>query len=194
MHAEAMDFDTNHLGVALDDLDREIIHAYWLSPTAGNAAVARQLGVSEATIRRRLRTLLDGDILQFSVVVGPSITAGYMEFHIGLNIRGDLVTQVAEEVASLDRARYVAVTGGGRYDVIVAASAPSTDDWIDFRALVAAIPGVERTETMPIAKVLKRSTTDFTPDDVLGARSEPDPLSAPTSPVAEAGSGSEGSR
>ncbi len=166
-----MEFDTEPVEVELDDLDRAVIHAYWMNPKAGNAAVARQLGVSEATIRRRLRVLLDANVLQFSVVLGPSVTAGYVEFQIGINAPGHLVERVANEVAAIPRARYVAILGGGRWDVLVAASMPSIDEYLAFRAAISSIEGVERTETLPMAKVLKRSTTDVTPDDLLSARS-----------------------
>lgn len=164
-----MEFDTS-AAIEIDDLDRAIIHAYWVNPKAGNAAVAREIGVSEATIRRRLRVLLDANVLQFSVVLGSSVTGGYIEFQIGINAPGHMVERVASDVAALPRARYVAILGGGRWDVLVAASMPSVDEFLMFRAAVAAIEGVQRTEALPVAKVLKRTTSDLTPDDILAGR------------------------
>jgi hypothetical protein len=79
---------------------------------------------------------------------------------------------VAETIVSLPRARYVAVLGGGQYDILVAASVPTMADWFEFRATVASIDGVRTTETFPVARVLKRATKELTPDDITGGRSD----------------------
>lgn len=167
-----MDIDSD-ARIALDELDREIIRAYWLSPKASNATVARQVGTSEATIRRRLRTLIDADILQFSVVLGRSVTAGYVEIHMGVKVGGERAVETAEQISTMQQVRYVALAIGP-FDILVGASLPAIDDWHDFRAEVASVPGVERTETFYITRVLKRSTNGFAPHELLGTPMEQD--------------------
>ena len=46
----------------MDELDRGIIELLQLDGRASNAKVAREVGVSEATVRRRLSRLIQQDV------------------------------------------------------------------------------------------------------------------------------------
>ena len=48
----------------MDQLDREIISILQNDGRTSNAKIARALDVSEGTIRRRLKKLTDGNIIQ----------------------------------------------------------------------------------------------------------------------------------
>ncbi len=48
----------------MDELDRGIIELLQLDGRASNAKVAREVGVSEATVRRRLSRLIQQDVLR----------------------------------------------------------------------------------------------------------------------------------
>ena len=55
----------------MDELDRKIIALLQLDGRASNAKIAREVGVSEGTVRRRLRKLLDDDVVR--VVAVPNL-------------------------------------------------------------------------------------------------------------------------
>ena len=46
----------------MDELDRRIISLLQLDGRASNAKIAREVGVSEGTVRRRLRRLIQEDV------------------------------------------------------------------------------------------------------------------------------------
>ena len=55
----------------MDELDRKIIALLQLDGRASNAKIAREVGVSEGTVRRRLRRLIKEDVVK--VVAVPNL-------------------------------------------------------------------------------------------------------------------------
>lgn len=149
----------------LDETDQAIIHAYWMHPKAGYAAIARDVGTSEATVRRRVRALVAADVLEFTVVLGPPARSGYLELIIGVAADGHRVDRIVEELARHPRIRFLA-TALGSFDILLAASVATIDDWKELRSLVAQIDGVTRTETFLLTDVVKRSMDSYTPDQL----------------------------
>lgn len=52
----------------MDELDQEIIRLLQLDGRASNAEIARAVGVSEGTVRRRLRQLIRDELLRVMAV------------------------------------------------------------------------------------------------------------------------------
>ena len=102
----------------MDELDRKIIALLQLDGRASNAKIAREVGVSEGTVRRRLRRLIKEDVVK--VVAVPNLEKlGYATTAlIGLQTGPGKSDSVAEEIASLDEAHYVAITTGA-FDVFI---------------------------------------------------------------------------
>ena len=86
----------------MDKLDREIIGAMQLDGRASNAKIARETGVSEGTVRRRLRLLIQDDVVK--VIAVPNLEElGYATTaFIGLRTAPSKSDSVAEAVANLD--------------------------------------------------------------------------------------------
>ena len=55
----------------MDELDRRIISLLQMDGRASNAKIAREVGVSEGTVRRRLRRLIQEDVVK--VVAVPNL-------------------------------------------------------------------------------------------------------------------------
>ena len=55
----------------MDELDRRIIKLLQVNGRASNAKIAREVGVSEGTVRRRLRHLIQGDVIR--VIAVPNL-------------------------------------------------------------------------------------------------------------------------
>ena len=96
----------------MDELDRKIIALLQLDGRASNAKIAREVGVSEGTVRRRLRRLVQDDVV--SVIAVPNLEKlGYgTTALIGLQTGPGRSDAVAEEIAKMEEAHYVAVTTG----------------------------------------------------------------------------------
>ena len=102
----------------MDELDRKIIALLQLDGRASNAKIAREVGVSEGTVRRRLRRLVQDDVV--NVIAVPNLEKlGYgTTALIGLQTGPGRSDAVAEAIANMEESHYVAVTTG-TYDVFV---------------------------------------------------------------------------
>lgn len=141
----------------MDDLDRKIIKILQADGRASNARIAREVGVSEGTVRRRLRHLIQGDVIK--VIAVPNLEQmGYgTAALIGVQTEPGKVDEVAESIATLEEAQYVAITTGA-YDIFtwVGLESPNALGAL-LRSQVGTIPGVRRTETFVNLSIKKRT-------------------------------------
>ena len=141
----------------MDELDRKIISLLQLDGRASNAKIAREVGVSEGTVRRRLRRLIQDDVVK--VIAVPNLEKlGYATTAlIGLQTAAGKSDAVAEEIAKLEEAHYVAITTGA-YDVFIWAGLESAESLGTFlRTKIGTIEGVQRTETFVNLAIKKRT-------------------------------------
>ena len=141
----------------MDELDRKIIALLQLDGRSSNAKIAREVGVSEGTVRRRLRRLVLDDVVK--IIAVPNLEKlGYATTAlIGLQTGPGKSDSVAEAIASLPEAHYVAITTGA-YDVFIWAGLESAEGLGAFlRTKVGVIAGVQRTETFVNLSIKKRT-------------------------------------
>jgi len=165
--ANENDFEAPRPEFKLDAVDWDIIRACRYAPKISNAAIGRQLGISEATVRRRLRALADAGILRFATLVDPSVSEDSVEVLIGVKIDPQRVLPVGNEIAAMREVRYAAVTSG-EYDLWIASTFPTAVQWIAFRARLHGLDGVLDTTTFQVAHLLKRTWDWLTPEDRVG--------------------------
>ena len=110
----------------MDELDKSIISQLEKDGRASNAFIARESGVSEGTVRRRLKKLIDDEIINVVALPDPSKLGYDSEALIGIQIDPDQVENAANKVAKLDHTRWVAMTTG-TYDVFVWVTLPNPE-------------------------------------------------------------------
>ena len=141
----------------MDELDQRIIGLLQVDGRVSNAEIARTLGVVEATVRRRVTRLIQDDVIRVTAVpniekMGYSTTA-----MVGIETQPGRADEVAETLAKLEEVHYGAVTTGG-FDVFIWVGLESADQLGDFlRSKVAAIEGIQRTETFVNLAIRKRT-------------------------------------
>lgn len=141
----------------MDDLDTKIIATLRQNGRASNAGIARSAGVSEGTVRRRLRRLIDEERIFVAAIPNPNMMGNPFEALIGLQVEPDKVDLVADALTAMDELSWVTVSTGP-YDIYGWATLPSPSALNDFlRTSIATIPGVQRTETFVHLDVKKRS-------------------------------------
>ncbi len=141
----------------MDELDRKIIALLQGDGRASNAKIAREVGVSEGTVRRRLRRLVQQDVVK--IVAVPNLEKlGYATTAlVGLQTDPGKSDEVADAIASLDEAQYVAITTGA-YDIFIWAGLESAESLGTFlRNKIGNIEGVQRTETFVNLAIKKRT-------------------------------------
>ena len=140
----------------MDELDRKIIALLQKDGRASNAGIARGVGVSEGTVRRRLKRLVQDEYIRVVALLDPGKMGYTTEAIIGVQVDPDKVDQVADDLADLDEVNWVAVTTGS-YDVFAWVTLLSSEALgIFLRTRVGIIPGVNRTETFVTLAVKKR--------------------------------------
>lgn len=140
----------------MDELDRKIIGLLERNGRASNASIARDVGVSEGTVRRRLKRLVSDRIINIIALPDPRKLGYESEALIGIQVDPDKIDQVANKVAELDHTRWVAVTTG-TYDVFAWATLPNAEALGQFlREKIGTITGIRRTETFVNLAVKKR--------------------------------------
>jgi Lrp/AsnC family transcriptional regulator for asnA, asnC and gidA len=139
--------------VQLDDVDRGIIAALQQDGRAGNSAIAEQLGVTEGTVRQRMKKLLDADLLRVTGLVNPEVVPDHQLCVLGIKIDETKHLEArARAVSALPEVRSVAIVTG-RYDLLVEAIVPSNHGLIQFLAeSLAQVPGIESSETFLLLK------------------------------------------
>jgi Lrp/AsnC family transcriptional regulator for asnA, asnC and gidA len=150
----------------LDELDLKILRAFRFGARLSNAEIARQIDVSEGTVRRRIATLQEMGALKFVAITDPRNLGFNLNVLIGIKAAGDKVLDIAQQLAELPEVPYTAVSMGG-FDIWITALLPSTDAWFEFRSRLAKIAGIRETETFHVTRVLKQNFDWVVPDEAL---------------------------
>ena len=141
----------------MNELDKRIIKLLQVDGRASNAKIAREVGVSEGTVRRRLRRLIQDRVID--VIAVPNLEQmGYSTAAlVGVEVVPGQVEGVADAIAKLEEAHYVAITLGA-FDVFAWVGLESPEQLGTFlRQKVHPIPGVRRTETFVNDAIKKRT-------------------------------------
>ena len=140
----------------MDELDKQIIAMLQEDGRATNAGIARAVGVSEGTVRRRLKRLVHEGYISVVALLDPGRMGYASEALVGVQVDPDRVDQVADALAELDEVSWVSVTTGA-FDIFAWAALRSAESLgIFLRTEVGTIPGVRRTETFVNLGVKKR--------------------------------------
>ena len=141
----------------LDDLDKNIISLRRVDGRKTAMELARQLGVTEGTIRNRMERLANDGIMRIVAVANPYEIGYNTDVLIGLQVDADKILDVAHQLTEMEQIRYVGISTGF-YDIIIGALFYSSDELLDFvTTRLGSVPGIRRTETSHILKVMKRT-------------------------------------
>ena len=143
-------------GALLDVPNRAIIEALQRDGRQPYGAIAEEVGLSEAAVRRRVQRLRESGIMQIVAVTDPLQLGFTRQAMIGISVEGD-VRRVADKLSSLPEADYVVMCAGS-FDLLV--EIVCEDDEHLFTLLndkVRAIPGVRSTETFTYLRLYKQT-------------------------------------
>ncbi len=140
-----------------DRLDRQIIALLQHDGRMSNSAIARELGLAEATVRRRIGRLLDSGTLRVVAVPSPYTVGLTLSAIIGVSCELARLDEVAQTISGFIETRYLGYSTGS-FDLMIEAFFYSHQHLLDFLTKkIAAIDGVTGTETAIILKVAKFS-------------------------------------
>jgi DNA-binding Lrp family transcriptional regulator/predicted transcriptional regulator len=166
------------MSYTLDSLDRQVIALLQRDGRMSNVEIARELGVAEGTVRKRLERLIDSGIIRVTAVVNPGVLSAATPVFVGVEVDLQRLEQVATALAGMPEVLRVAIVAG-EYDIMLEAVLPAMDRLLPFlRDHVGAIPGVKHTATFQVLELAKWSSDWSIPEEVGATKSAPRPTRA----------------
>ena len=139
----------------IDELDRQIIRALQENGRQSNVDLARETGVTEATIRKRLERLIDQQIIHVAAFANLAHVGMGTGALIALQVDLTHIGQIAGQLAHLPQVRSVCHTTG-EYDLFAEVVFSSDQDLLRFLTSdIAGIPGIRKTSTFHVLKRIK---------------------------------------
>jgi Lrp/AsnC family transcriptional regulator for asnA, asnC and gidA len=154
--AGALNDASQSAGNLLDPPNRAIIEALQRDGRQPYGAIAEEVGLSEAAVRRRVQRLREAGIMQIVAVTDPLQLGFTRQAMVGICVEGD-VRQVADKLTALSEVDYVVMCAGS-FDLL--AEVVCEDDERLLHLLnesVRTIPGVRSTETFLYLKLAKQT-------------------------------------
>lgn len=144
------------MGPALDDTNKRLVELLQTDGRMSYAALAKEVGLSEAAVRQRVQRLLDTGMMQIVAVTDP-LTLGFArQVMLGIRVAGD-VRKVTEELARVPEIAYVVICAGG-YDLLAELVCTNDDHLVALLSdTVRAIEGVISTDTYVYLKLAKQT-------------------------------------
>lgn len=147
--------DERRMCYDLDSLDRAIIRGLQQDGRASNVDVARCVGVSEATVRKRLERLQSEGVIRVTAVPDAGRVGFASIAFVMLSVELAQVGRISEQIASLPEVRAIYLTTGGS-ELLVEAWFRSSDDLVRFMTQqIGCIPGIRRTAMFHILRTIK---------------------------------------
>ena len=131
----------------IDSVDKQIVRLLGKDARQDSETLAKQLNISAATVRRRLRKLTQSGLLRIVGVVDPAGFGFPMLAVIALDVAPDRIELAIEELSKRPEVRFVSDTTG-RYDVLAIARFRSTEHLSEFLIKkLANLEGLRDSET-----------------------------------------------
>lgn len=143
----------------LDAVDRQIISLLQQDGRTSNVEIARQVGVSEATVRKRLDRLLGEGVMRITAVPNAAKVGFSTVTFVTLDVDLSYLDSIADRLGRLSEIRAIYYTTG-ESDLVVEAWFHSSEQLLHFLTQqIAAIPGIKQTATSHVLRTLKDTST-----------------------------------
>jgi Lrp/AsnC family transcriptional regulator, regulator for asnA, asnC and gidA len=139
----------------IDELDRKIVALLQQKGRMSNVDIAREVHVTEATIRKRLERLLSEDVIRIVAIPNHDQVGFPIETIISLQVELLQLEVVSKAIGEMEPVRWVKLTTG-EYDVIFDAVFRADEELLRFLTdQVATIPGVIKTATSHVLRQVR---------------------------------------
>ena len=139
----------------MDELDLDIISLLQRNGRMAFTDIAKEVGVSEGTVRNRLSQLLDDQTIQIVGMADP-LKLGYdAPAVIAVSVQPQMLDEVAKKIADLPQVSYLIMVSG-EYDLMVEVMCKDRDDLAALlNKQIRGLEGVTRTQTFFILHTYK---------------------------------------
>lgn len=159
-----------------DSLDLTILTHLNQNARLSSAAIARQTGVSERTINNRIKRLIESNAIQPTAVVDPAAFGYTLAIDIFCELEVGHQEQALQALLELPEISYIAISTGDQ-DLSLQALFKDSEAMHEFIThKLHQVPGMRRTRTVFIPRIIKESSHWLPPEDAFN---QPDELSHP---------------
>ncbi len=145
----------NIIIMTIDLLDEQLFNLLMEDARKSSDVLAKQLNVSSSTIRRRMKRLVEQEIIHIIALPDPSKIGLSLEAVVALDIVQENVNAVIEVLRKHPKVRWVSATSG-RFDVMAYVWFASTDELYDFMGSeIGSLEGLKNSETFICLHVAK---------------------------------------
>ncbi|MFC1982662.1 Lrp/AsnC family transcriptional regulator, partial [Chloroflexota bacterium] len=138
-----------------DSTDEQLARLLGQDARQNSETLAKQLNLSSATVRRRLRKLIHDGLLNIVGVVDPTKFGFPLAVMIALDVSHDKLESTIEALAKHPQIAWVSTTTG-RFDIIALAQFRSTDSLSEFMVKeLAELEGLRDSETFVCLDIQK---------------------------------------
>ncbi len=139
----------------LDDLDRQLIEVLARDARVSNRKIAGDLGVTEGTVRGRIKRLQQEGLISFTAITSFGLAASTRMAFIGVQAEVSEVRDVARRISELEAVNAVMITMG-RFNILAICLFDSLDGLLEVSSdQILALPGVHHVETSIAVKTVK---------------------------------------
>ncbi|MBM5810441.1 MAG: Lrp/AsnC family transcriptional regulator [Gammaproteobacteria bacterium] len=139
----------------LDELDRRILELLAGDARVSNRQLAGQLGVTEGTVRGRLKRLEADKLIRFSAITNVSLLGSRKVVLIGVQAQLSELPALCQKLAAMREIRCV-IAMLGRYNILCVALLDSLQEISDLASnRILALPGVQQVDTSIAVHTLK---------------------------------------
>jgi Lrp/AsnC family transcriptional regulator for asnA, asnC and gidA len=151
----AVILDVVLLAFKLDDKDKRILNLLQENSRTSYLHVANELGISEATVRYRVKKLVDaGVISKFTVLLDPRKVGYPTTGLLMVKIAPDHFEEAAQQISDLSETRHV-LQSTGDYDVVAVVKARDLAHLSEVRKRVEQISGVREISLSAATRLIK---------------------------------------
>ena len=144
-------------------LDRQIIRLLQSDGRMSSSEIARHLDVSERTVRHRIDRMVEQNVILPTVVVNHKHFGYPLAVDIFCEVEINRIEEVGNKLKQYSEINYIAYSFGDQ-DISIQALFGSTDTAFAFIQKLANIPGVQRTKTVLVPRIIK-NTYEWVPPE-----------------------------
>lgn len=152
---------------SVDAVDLRIIRCLQDDPRLPYSTIARIVGVSETTVKRRVDDLLSKRIVRPAMIPNLYRLGYHSRAWIGLTVDLNRIMEIAEKLRNYPDITSVTITAG-RFNIVCFAVLESIESLPQFLGdRIAPIDGVRDVEVLVVPRVLKAFADWRVPDELI---------------------------
>jgi len=157
-------------GPQLDDLDRELIELLSRDARVSNRKIASELGVTEGTVRGRIKRLQQDGMIAFTAITGFGVAQKSRLAFISIQADVDNVRAIARQISDITLINAVMITMG-QFNILAMCLFEDLEEVVEVASdRILALPGVHHVETSIAVRTIRYNArvARITPDTTFG--------------------------